>query len=444
MDVLTSPALRKQIYNRWRGFQPWPGAYTTLRGKKLIVHRLKPEPNGGVAPGALRVDAEQIVAGCGDGTAILLEEVQLEGKRRMGAAEFPARFPAAHGRKAGRMKRGRPGSPHRPANSGGPRRSDPQRPAPSGAGGKGGESPRPPAAPITPSRRAAFDVLMLVGAGKGHSDDLLHSAAVDALSPEDRNLATALVMGVLRWQIALDARIAALLARPDQRLAERVAIALRLGAFQLLYMDRIPAHAALSESVELCRAAGEPHTAGMVNAILRRISTAARPGEPIFESPGKFAERLSHPRWLVERWAAEYGRDTALAICEYDQREPQSGGLFPAAAEPTGDTGPTLPQIDDGSRLVAELACAAAPTGTSDPLRVWDCCAAPGGKTLVLAARLPAAEILATDISKRRLEQFQRRLAGYPYGTRIQTGAADAATGTGSRGCVGHLRSDSL
>lgn len=329
------------------------------------------------------------------------------------------------------MKRGRPGSPHRPANSGGPRRSDPQRPAPSGAGGKGGEAPRPPAAPITPSRRAAFDVLMLVGAGKGHSDDLLHSAAVDALSPEDRNLATALVMGVLRWQIALDARIAALLARPDQRLAERVAIALRLGAFQLLYMDRIPAHAALSESVELCRAAGEPHTAGMVNAILRRISTAARPGEPIFESPGKFAERLSHPRWLVERWAAEYGRDTALAICEYDQREPQSGGLFPAAAEPTGDTGPTLPQIDDGSRLVAELACAAAPTGTSDPLRVWDCCAAPGGKTLVLAARLPAAEILATDISKRRLEQFQRRLAGYPYGTRIQTGAADAATGAG-------------
>ena len=95
-----------------------------------------------------------------------------------------------------------------------------------------------------------------MGEGKGHSDELLHSARVEALSPEDRNLTTALVMGVLRWQIALDARVRGLLQRPEQRLAEPVAIALRMGAFQLLHLDRIPAHAALSESVELCRAAG--------------------------------------------------------------------------------------------------------------------------------------------------------------------------------------------
>jgi 16S rRNA (cytosine967-C5)-methyltransferase len=91
--------------------------------------------------------------------------------------------------------------------------------------------------------------LKLVGEGKGHSDELLHSSRLEALSPEDRNLTMALVMGVLRWQIALDARIRPLLQRPEQRLAEPVAIALRLGAFQLLHMDRIPPHAALSESV---------------------------------------------------------------------------------------------------------------------------------------------------------------------------------------------------
>jgi len=121
-------------------------------------------------------------------------------------------------------------------------------------------------AKISPARAVAFEILTLVGEGKGHSDELLHSSRTEALSPEDRNLATALAMGVLRWQIALDARLAKLLARPDQRLAEPVALALRMGAFQLLHLDRIPAHAVLNESVEICRAAGQPHAAGMVNA----------------------------------------------------------------------------------------------------------------------------------------------------------------------------------
>ncbi len=129
---------------------------------------------------------------------------------------------------------------------------------------------------ITPARLTAFEILTLIGQNKGHSDELLHSARVDALSPEDRNLATTLVMGVLRWQIALDARIRTLLQRPEQRLAEPVAIALRIGAFQLLHLDRIPPHAALSESVELCRAAGEPHATGMVNAVLRKLASPQR------------------------------------------------------------------------------------------------------------------------------------------------------------------------
>jgi 16S rRNA (cytosine967-C5)-methyltransferase len=284
---------------------------------------------------------------------------------------------------------------------------------------------------ITPSRRAAFEVLSLVAAGNGHSDDLLHTSRVNVLSSEDRNLATALVMGVLRWQIALDAQVAPLLTRPGQKLPEPVAIALRMGAFQLLHMDRIPPHAALSESVELCRAAGEPQAAGMVNAILRRISTAPRARAPLFETPTKAAERLSHPRWLVDRWVAEYGREAALAICEYDQREPSPGGLFPADDEPAPGQAETLPQIDDGSRLIAELAAAAAPRNTASALKVWDCCAAPGGKTLVLSARLPDADILATDISRRRLEHLQRRLAGSADGLRIRTRVADAYTITG-------------
>src|SRR5882757_7650463 len=236
-------------------------------------------------------------------------------------------------------------------------------------------APRKAAAPspapkitITPARRVAFEILTLVGERKGHSDELLHSARTENLSPEDRNLATALVMGVLRWEIALDARIRTLLQRPEQRLAAPVALALRMGAFQLLHMDRIPAHAALSESVELCKVANQPHAAGMVNAILRKLAAAQRPGTRVYESVPAFAERLGHPLWLVERWVAQYGRAASLAICEAGQQEPTETSMFT-------ETGGDLPQMDNGSRLVAEIAAAALPQKDDDTsLRIWDCC----------------------------------------------------------------------
>lgn len=276
---------------------------------------------------------------------------------------------------------------------------------------------------IAPARLAAFEILKLVGEGKGHSDELLHSAGMETLSQEDRHLTTALVMGVLRWQIALDARVRGLLQRPEQRLAEPVAIALRLGAFQLLHLDKIPAYAALGESVELCRAAGEPHATGMVNAVLRKLAAAQRSGTRVYESVAAFAERLGHPLWMVERWVAAYGRETALKICEADQKESAQGGLF-------GESGGDLPQMDDGSRLVAELAAAAMPGAK----RVWDCCAAPGGKTLILARRLGAAEVVATDVSSKRLAQTEARLRRYEYAERVRCGVADAVEAKGVEG----------
>jgi 16S rRNA (cytosine967-C5)-methyltransferase len=276
--------------------------------------------------------------------------------------------------------------------------------------------------PISPARLAAFDILLLVAAGKGNSDDLLHSAHTAKLSPEDRNLATALVLGTLRWQIALDARIQPFLQRPDQRLAEPVAIALRLGAFQLLHLDRIPPHAALNESVELTRSSGNPHAAGMVNAILRNLTREKPPGRPIHESTTAFAQRLGHPQWLAERWVTHYGRAAAIKICESDQAEPAAPTLF--AEEP----GTALPQIDDGSRLVAELAAAANPSA----VQLWDACAAPGGKTLILSHRLPHAKILATDVSLRRLTAMRHRLEQYPYAANITVDAADATEPPGT------------
>jgi 16S rRNA (cytosine967-C5)-methyltransferase len=282
-------------------------------------------------------------------------------------------------------------------------------------------------AKVSAARRVAFEILMLVEAGKGHSDDLLRGPRMEELSEADKHLATALVMGVLRWQIALDAGVRRFLERPDQKIAEPVAMALRMGAFQLLHMDRIPAHAALSESVELCRAAGQPHATGMVNAILRKVATAPKPKEKVFELPAAFAERLGHPAWLVERWVKAYGRAAALKICEADQQEPGRGGLFV-------ESGEGLPEIDDGSRLVAEIAAAAAPAVEGRALRVWDCCAAPGGKTLVMAARLAGAEVLATDVSAKRLAAMQGRLRRYPYAAEVKTAVIDAAKAPASVG----------
>jgi methionyl-tRNA formyltransferase len=90
-----------QIYNRWRGFQPWPGAHTLLRGKKLIVHRMSPASLGGLQPGTLHILDERLLAGCGDGTSIFFDEVQMEGKKRMSASEFLRGFQLRSGERFG-------------------------------------------------------------------------------------------------------------------------------------------------------------------------------------------------------------------------------------------------------------------------------------------------------------------------------------------------------
>jgi methionyl-tRNA formyltransferase len=92
----------KQIYDRWRGFQPWPGAHTMLRGKKLIVHRMCLVAGmHGVGPGVLAVQGDAMFVGCSEGTAVGLEEVQIEGKRRMSAAEFLRGYQIKSGERLG-------------------------------------------------------------------------------------------------------------------------------------------------------------------------------------------------------------------------------------------------------------------------------------------------------------------------------------------------------
>jgi len=314
--------------------------------------------------------------------------------------------------------------------------------------------PKNRATALSPARKAAFDVLQAVELGQSHSDELLRSRAVNALSLADRNLATALVLGVLRSQIRLDQQIQAYLQRPNAKLDTEIRIALRLGAFQILHMDRIPARAAIDESVELAKRVGQRFASGMVNAVLRKLAAAPRVHLPE-ATAAELALSQSHPLWMVERWVSFFGLEAAAAICHHGQMQPMitvrlespaveaelsASGISLEAAELLNSARAVLSGEvtasaafregrarlqDEGSQLVAELAGFSGAPG--QPVgSIVDMCAAPGGKTLILAERNPQARILACESSKTRLEQMKQRLAG--LGTRLECRLIDAAT----------------
>ena len=294
---------------------------------------------------------------------------------------------------------------------------------------------------VSPARAVAFSILLKVAATDAHSDELLRGREVDALALRDRALATTLVLGTLRWQIKLDASIRPLLARPSAKLPPAVETALRLGAFQLLYLDRVPAHAAIGESVELTRQAGETFASGMVNAVLRKVSRLPR----AVGGMESIAEEFAHPAWMVERWERLYGREAARGICAFDQ---EPAGICLRLVHPDAEQSLTADGVelavgdfltaarrvvrgdvvrseafrrgwvriqDEGSQLVAELAGHGA--------NILDTCAAPGGKAAILAERNPEAALLAMDVSRRRLDLMRRN---FPEG-RVRFAVEDAA-----------------
>ncbi len=141
-------------------------------------------------------------------------------------------------------------------------------------------SARPHKMPISPARAAAFDILLRVEQQDAYASELLHSERLDKLSPADRALSTEIVMGVLRWRSRLDAAIVAQSSRPLAKLDPQVLTALRLAAYQLLYLSRVPASAAINESVELVKRARKTSAAPFTNAVLRKLAGEAPAVEP--------------------------------------------------------------------------------------------------------------------------------------------------------------------
>ena len=296
-------------------------------------------------------------------------------------------------------------------------------------------------AAISHARRAAFRILLAVERGKAHSDELLRRQQVSELEAADRNLTTALVLGVLRWQILLDELVRPLLKRPRAKLEAEVLIALRMGAFQLHFLDRIPAHAAIDESVELTKQSGHRFAAKMVNAVLRNVARTAAAIGVSEETHADPAWARAHPVRMMERWAQFYGLEAVRAICRHRQIQPpltlriegpaegelteagvrlQPGALIAASRGVlAGDVIATAAFCDgrvrlqdEGSQLIGELAAAcASDTPAGDQKKILDACAAPGGKTLILAARTREARIVACESNPQRLGQMRKRLS---------------------------------
>ena len=322
---------------------------------------------------------------------------------------------------------------------------------------------------VSPARSTAFDILLRVEQQDAYASELLHSERLESLSAVDRRLCMELVMGTLRWQPKLDAVIEAASGKTASRLDPEVRIALRLGAYQMQFLERVPSRAAVNESVELVKRARKRSAAPFANAVLRKVADLpAAPDMPGQDANSKeLAQAYAHPHWLVERWMRRYGPVATAAICADNQRPPQatlridsvevlpelegegievSDGQLVASARRVikGDVTQTaafregrVAIQDEASQLVALL--------VGKGSRLLDCCAAPGSKTAALAVRNPEAQIVAAEIHPHRARLLQQRVrsanvtvvtssaTSLPYGAEFDRVLADVpCSGTGT------------
>ena len=290
---------------------------------------------------------------------------------------------------------------------------------------------------VSPARAAAFDILLRIERDFSYASELLHSRTYERLTTVDHSLATELVMGVLRWRSLLDSRIAENSSQPVSKLDLEILIALRLAVYQLGWLNRVPARAAINESVELVKRARKRSAASFVNAVLRKLAEQVNAEPPTQSGSVVSAEALAassaHPLWLVERWIQAYGIDAVRRICEFDQsipvtairmRNPEAESQLKAegfdlapgvllssarrvlqgdiAASASFRQGAVLIQ-DEASQLVAALVG----RGTN----ILDCCAAPGGKTAAMADHNSGATIAAVELHPHRARLLRKQLS---------------------------------
>jgi 16S rRNA (cytosine967-C5)-methyltransferase len=290
---------------------------------------------------------------------------------------------------------------------------------------------------VSPARRAAFGVLRRVEEEGAFAAPLLANLP-DSLSPEDRGLAYELTLGVLRRQLWLDRVVEHFSGRRAGKLDAAVRLALRMGLFQLRFLARVPAHAAVNESVQMAHASGFRSAAPFINAVLRRATREPDfdPAAGVEDPLERIAVETSHPPKLIRRWAAAFGAEEAASFARanndpapaafrvnalkadpaslVEKLRAEGLSITPSRIAPGGwrveggaGAGAALRELaaeglvymqDEASQLVAHVLGAAAGE------RVLDACAAPGSKTTHLAALAGGgALVVAGDLHEHRL-----------------------------------------
>ena len=292
---------------------------------------------------------------------------------------------------------------------------------------------------LTPSRAVAYAVVRRTFEDGAYADRALLAAAAD-LDPRDRALATRLTYGVVQRRATLDYVVGALAKRAADEIDPPLRAALELGLLQLLYLDRIPDHAAVAESVELAKR-DMPKGAGFVNAVLRRATREAKTlvDNLTDDTPEAAALKYSHPAWIAELWWDQLGPEHAVALMKANNEPAETAlrvntlawdadeviaafevdvtffcddvvvldGAFDAHAHPLHAEGAYMPQ----SRASAAVARLVDPQPGE---HVLDLCAAPGGKTTHLAALMGGeGEVVAVERNSQRataLEATAKRM----------------------------------
>ncbi len=281
---------------------------------------------------------------------------------------------------------------------------------------------------ISPARTAAFDVLRRIEKERAFSSVALPQAE-EGLSEKDRALCHEITLGVLRKQFLLGRYISEF--ATGKRIDPEVRLALRMGLYQLLFLDRVPPYSVINESVNLVARAKKVSAKGFVNAILRQ-ATRGIPELHFAGEADRVSTHTSHPRWLIAKWVEQFGESRAFAIAAANNAPPRitfrvvdpavESEMLKQVADITSceftdgcyvsnSFGEELRRLAESGRIylqdqASQLVAASIPVAAGESF--LDICAAPGGKTTSIARRVPGAVVVSGDIHLERVRQIRR------------------------------------
>jgi 16S rRNA (cytosine967-C5)-methyltransferase len=272
------------------------------------------------------------------------------------------------------------------------------------------------------AREAAYATLLRVFEQEAYADRAFATAAAE-LDPRDRAFAQRLAFGAVQRARTLDHAIETLGRRPVRKLDPPVRAALRLGAYQIGFVDSVPPHAAANESVELVRRAGLERAVAFTNAVMRRLAEGM-PGllAALPEStPREAALKHSYPDWIAEVFWRDFGAEEALELMRAQNEPPPTVVRAVRGDPPPGEPDPLVPgalhvgRVDEAALAEGRIwpqsvgsQLAGLVVGSQEGERTLDLCAAPGGKATMLAGEVVAVELHAARA--RELEANAARL----------------------------------